>query len=105
MRARGTVLASLCLAVSIVVLAGGSPAWALDDGNGKLWRQVADTTGVTAAEVAQVCPQDGATRCSGSAGGRVFTDWIWATADQVVRPDGQLRARDPCGGSAVDRRR
>ncbi|HXV03427.1 MAG TPA: calcium-binding protein [Gaiellaceae bacterium] len=84
MTARGVILASLCLAVSVVALAGGAPAWALDNGNGKVWRQVTDTTGVTAAEVAQVCPQDGATRCSGSIGGRLFTDWIWATADQVV---------------------
>jgi hypothetical protein len=52
MTARGVILASLCLALSVVALAGGAPAWALDDGNGKVWRQVTVTTGVTAAEVA-----------------------------------------------------
>jgi len=81
---RGVILASLCLTLSVFAVAGGSPAWALDDGNGKVWRQVGETTGVTAAQVAQVCPRDGATPCSGSIGGRAFTDWIWATADQVV---------------------
>jgi hypothetical protein len=51
MPARGVVLASLCLTLSVFALAGGVPTFALDDGNGKVWRQVTDTTGVTAAEL------------------------------------------------------
>jgi RTX calcium-binding nonapeptide repeat (4 copies) len=68
----------------VVALAGGTPAWAFDDGNGKIWRQLRDTTFVTSSQVAQVCRRDGVTRCSGSVGGHVFTNWIWATDDQVI---------------------
>ena len=58
--------------------------------DGKRWRQVQDTTGVTAAQVAAVCPPDGASRCAGALrrldlGHRRAGD----------RADGPLRAGDP----------
>jgi hypothetical protein len=34
--------------------------------------------------VAQVCPRDGVTPCSGAIGPRSFDTWVWATADQVL---------------------
>ena len=35
-------------------------------------------------QLAAVCPQDGATPCQGTVGGRDVTDWVWATDAQVV---------------------
>ena len=50
----------------------------------KQWRQLYETTGLTWSQVAQICPRDGVTPCSGSIGPRAFTGWVWATAAQVV---------------------
>ena len=73
------VVAALCAFLLFPAVAGA--AFPQD---GKRWRQVQDTTGVTAAQVAAVCPADGASRCSGVAGGRDLTGWIWATDAQVI---------------------
>ena len=73
------VVAALCAFLLFPAVAGA--AFPQD---GKRWRQVADTTGVTAAQVAAVCPSDGESRCSGVAGGRDLTGWIWATDAQVI---------------------
>ena len=51
--------------------------------NGREWREVAATTGLSWSEVASVCPTDGVTACSGSVGGRDLTGWTWASAPQV----------------------
>jgi hypothetical protein len=59
-------------------------AQAVDDGHGKEWRQLTDTTGVSWNEVAQVCPRDGISDCSGAAGGRDLTGWVWATDSEVI---------------------
>ncbi len=48
------------------------------------WRELYETTGLTWAQVAAVCPQDGATPCAGSIGGIDLTGWVWATSDQVL---------------------
>ena len=58
--------------------ANAAPRRPHDDGNGKRWRQLAETVGMTPDQVAAMCPRDGETRCSGALSG-----WIWATADQV----------------------
>ena len=73
------VVAALCAFLLFPAVAGA--AFPQD---GKRWRQVQDTTGVTAAQVAAVCPSDGSSRCSGVAGGRDLTGWIWATDAQVI---------------------
>ena len=67
-------LAAVC--VCLLLPAAASAAFPQD---GKRWRQVTETTGVTAAQVAAVCPADGASRCSGAHAG-----WIWATDAQVI---------------------
>jgi hypothetical protein len=73
---------SCCL--FLLSLAGGTSVGAvppnpLDDGAGKQWRQLYETTGMTWNQVAQLCPRDGATGCTGS-----LTDWTWATDAQVL---------------------
>jgi RTX calcium-binding nonapeptide repeat (4 copies) len=81
---RRAILAPLGTGLLVVALAGATPVGAVLPDDGKLWRPPAETTGLTWSQVAQVCPRDGETRCSGSIGARVFTGWVWATADQVV---------------------
>lgn len=58
--------------------AGGAPVE-----NGREWRELYTTTGLSWSQVASVCPTDGVTPCSGSVGGRNLTGWTWATAPQV----------------------
>ena len=72
-------LAALC--VFLLLPASAGAAFPQD---GKRWRQVTETTGLTSAQIAAVCPADGESRCSGMAGGRDLTGWIWATDAQVI---------------------
>jgi hypothetical protein len=83
MNRRRITFASLCSTL-VVAFAGAAPAGAaapdpVQGADGKQWRQLYETTGATWSQVAGICPQDGATPCSGSLAG-----WIWGTADQVV---------------------
>src|SRR5262245_54246494 len=55
-----------------------------NDGHGKEWRQLTETTGLSWDQVAQVCPRDGATPGVGIVGGRDLTGWVWATESQVI---------------------
>ena len=109
MTARRGVLAALSIVV-LVTLAGGPAAAAppdpLDDGNGKQWRQLYETQGLSWSQVAQICPRDGATPCSGSIGPRDLTGWVWATDTQVIALMGQyapaILTADPPIVSGVD---
>jgi hypothetical protein len=76
------VLTLLCTAFFAVALAAGTPAGAappdpVSGANGKEWRQLYETTGLSWSQVAAICPRDGATPCSGAIGSRVFTGWVW----------------------------
>src|SRR4051812_27062858 len=64
------------LCVLAVMPASASASFPAD---GKLWRQVAEAVGVTPADVAAMCPSDGASRCGGA-----YSGWIWATDAQVI---------------------
>jgi hypothetical protein len=66
---------------STVSGAQGAP---VNDGQGKEWRQLADTVAMSWNEVAQVCPRDGISPCSGAVAGRDLTGWVWATDGQVI---------------------
>jgi hypothetical protein len=77
--------ATVALALTSVAPAAADPPTDLtDDGNGRQWMQLTTTVGLTPGSVAQVCPRDGESRCSGSVGGKDLSGWVWATADQVV---------------------
>ena len=71
-----------------IVLATGAltpfaaPASALE-AEGKEWRQLYETTGLSWDQIATVCPTDGITPCSGSVGGKNLTGWVWGTESQV----------------------
>ncbi|HLP85408.1 MAG TPA: hypothetical protein VK157_13750 [Phycisphaerales bacterium] len=68
----------------IVSLAASSAlAQHYNDGQGKEWRSVPSTLGLSWNQIATVCPTDGATPCSGIVSGRDMNGWRWATQDQV----------------------
>jgi RTX calcium-binding nonapeptide repeat (4 copies) len=81
---RATLSVTVVAALAGAGTAAAAPPHPLDDGNGKKWRQLYETSGLSPTAVAQVCPRDGATRCSGSIGTRNLSGWIWATDDQVI---------------------
>jgi hypothetical protein len=54
-----------------------------NDGQGKEWRSVPTTMGLSWNQIASVCPTDGTTPCSGIVSGRDMNGWRWATQDQV----------------------
>ncbi|MBL9199629.1 MAG: hypothetical protein JNL39_03940 [Opitutaceae bacterium] len=56
-----------------------------NDGAGKEWRQLTETTGLSWAQVAAVASQDGVTPAIGTVNGRALTGWVWATDAQVVQ--------------------
>jgi hypothetical protein len=55
-----------------------------NDNHGKEWRQLTETVGLTPSQVAQVCPRNGISPCTGVAGGYDLTGWVWATDTQVI---------------------
>ena len=70
----------LLLAISGALLAS------VNDNNGKEWRQLTETVGLSWNQVGQACPQrDGISPCTGIAGGVDLTGWVWATDAQVTR--------------------
>ncbi len=85
---------SLLLTAAVVATASsafGQPAY--NDGHGREWRQLAETTNLSWNQVAQVCPTDGRTPAQGSAGGRDLSGWVWATRDQVRTMLGRIEPR------------
>src|SRR3954469_23474541 len=68
------------LVCALVVLAAmPAPALGSFPQDDKRWRQLTETAGVTRAQVASMCPSDGASRCAGA-----YDGWIWATDAQVI---------------------
>ena len=56
----------------------------VNDLQGKEWRGLSETNGITWSQVAQLCPQDGVSPCEGAINGRNLTGWVWATEAQVL---------------------
>src|SRR6266850_699129 len=80
-RLRMLVYVILFMAISAVpreVSAG------VNDNHGKEWRQLTETVGLSWNQVAQVCPRDSVSACTGVVGGRDLTGWVWATDSQVI---------------------
>lgn len=72
-------LASLSLGLAMAPSATAAPVQ-----GGREWNELFPTTGLTWAQVATVCPTDGATPCAGTVGGKDLSGWVWATSDQVL---------------------
>src|SRR4051812_47252815 len=96
---RRAVPTTLCALV--VAAAWPAAAQSAFPADGKLWKQLTETVGVTRAEVASMCPTDGASRCSGA-----YSGWIWANDAQVVALMGayspDLLTADPPSVGGVD---
>src|SRR5262245_66178244 len=62
-------LITLSVIMALVVAGTARPAQAfVDDVHGKEWRQLTETVGLSWDQIAQVCPQDGASACLRSGG-------------------------------------
>ncbi len=78
-----------CLALGMVLLSAGvfgiesHSASAAPVQEGKEWRELTDTVGLSRAQIATVCPTDGVTPCNGTVGGKNLSGWVWATSPQV----------------------
>jgi Ca2+-binding RTX toxin-like protein len=81
---RRSVFVVLALVASLFSVVVVSPATAEPVHGGKEWNQLYPTVGLTWAQVASVCPPDGATPCDGTVGGNDLSGWVWATAPQVL---------------------
>ena len=79
---------SLRFALVVVLVGGlvsvGPTSTAAPTVDGREWRELYETTGLSWSEVATVCPTDGETPCAGTVRGRNLTGWTWATGDQVL---------------------
>src|SRR4051812_37168291 len=71
-------------AIILVSTVAGAQPGPVNDGQGKEWRQLTDTAGLTRDQVAEVCPRDGLSPCSGVAAEHDLTGWIWATDSEVI---------------------
>jgi hypothetical protein len=74
----------LSIILQVTLFSAAAAAQGVNDGHGKEWRQLTETTLVSWNQVAQVCPRDGVSACSGVAGTRDLTGWVWATKEQVI---------------------
>jgi hypothetical protein len=78
---------ALALRLALLSLLPGAVtthAAGVNDGNGREWRQLTETRGLTWAQMAQIAPQDGVTPATGSISSRDLTGWVWATEAQVA---------------------
>jgi hypothetical protein len=71
-------------ATTLFSTVSGAQVAPVNDNHGKAWRQLTDTVALSWNQVAQVCPRDGISPCSGVAGGRDLTGWVWATDSEVI---------------------
>jgi hypothetical protein len=69
--------------VGALLSLGAATSSAAPTVDGREWRELYQTTGLSWSQVASVCPTDGATPCSGTVAGQNLTGWTWATAGQV----------------------
>lgn len=82
---RASLLTRLrCLAGATLAASSSLYSAPVDDGLGREWRQLTETTGLSWDQVALVAPQDGQTPIVGSINGRNLTGWVWATDAQVA---------------------
>jgi hypothetical protein len=56
----------------------------INDGNGREWRQLTETTGLTWDQLTAALPRDGVTPASGMIGTRNVAGWVWANEAQVI---------------------
>jgi hypothetical protein len=73
-----TWLAAILAIIATDAIAG------VDDKHGREWRQLIETTSLTAAQIASACPRDGVTTCAGTVGCSDLTGWVWGTQPQVT---------------------
>ncbi len=81
----GLACALLASATALIPLPAANAAQiAFVDAQGRSWRQVTETIGSSWQAIAERCPVDGVTACSGTLGSQDLSGWVWATDDQVA---------------------
>lgn len=81
--ANSTVLAIAAAACAATTGLAKTNSVAYVDSQGREWRQLDSTTGKSWYEVAEMCPVDGVTPCTGMIYNQDITGWVWATREQV----------------------
>jgi len=81
--ASSTVLAIAAAACAATTGLAKTNSVAYVDSQGREWRQLDSTAGKSWYEVAEMCPVDGVTPCTGMIYNQDITGWVWATRDQV----------------------
>lgn len=81
--ANSTVLAIAAAACAATTSLAKTNSVAYVDSQGREWRQLDSTAGKSWYEVAEMCPVDGVTPCTGMIYNQDITGWVWATRDQV----------------------
>ncbi len=76
-------LVLIAVFVGALLSLGPGISTAAPTSDGRQWRELYETTGLSWSQVASVCPTDGQSPCSGTVGGRNLSGWTWATAGQV----------------------
>jgi hypothetical protein len=62
----------------------GTDALAFQDGEGREWRDLGDTEGITWAQASKLCPVNGQHACKGTIDGIDLSGYVWATRRQVM---------------------
>ena len=65
--------------ISFSIIAEAQTVTTVNDGHGKEWK-LPQSVGLSWNQAAALCPQDGASRCTGA-----LDNWIWATDEQVLQ--------------------
>ncbi len=73
----------LCIATILLLGPTAGAQDAYTDANGRTWRQVVGTTGLTWNQAASICPGHGSP-CEGVVDGVDLTGWIWASDQEVL---------------------
>ena len=91
-----SAILAVCLAPSLVAL-GAQVAYI--DAQGRSWRQVNEAIAHSWESVAQRCPVDGVTPCSGILGTQDLTGWVWATDQRIAELFGKFMPGITAAGS------
>ena len=81
---RSSNLPVLTLAGLSLIVAPAAIGQGVDDGRGREWRQLTETTGLTWDQLVAALPRDGVTPANGMVGARNVSGWVWATESQVL---------------------
>jgi hypothetical protein len=72
------------LGAAVLACVLGADALAFEDTEGRNWRALSETEGITWAQAAKLCPVNGQHACKGTINGVDLSGYVWATRRQVM---------------------